>query len=211
MGLNTSDDITWNWVDLTTTTGGPFTVPPPQTSTPQRVSTMPPPTTTPTTTKPTTPTPTTTVPHNCPRSWGFYTPTYDCYDLKPFYQFNYTENLYCNGSIRTDGENEYVANFATGFFAGVGTCFTGQSDLEMFMIGNARSINGNPMWQDGEPMNYAPQADGCPTLIVPSNGYTPIIATIDPHGKVCWQAIGDTNFGSIPSSCQYFLCKKDGH
>ncbi|PAV57335.1 hypothetical protein WR25_13733 [Diploscapter pachys] len=66
------------------------------------------------------------------------------------------------------------------------------------------------MWQDGEPLDYAPQT-GCPTLYMPFNGYTSIIAVIDPHGKVCWQAIDDTNFESIPSNCQYFLCKKDGH
>ncbi|PAV56983.1 hypothetical protein WR25_16749 [Diploscapter pachys] len=152
--------------------------------------------------------PTTTVPHVCPRNWGFYPQTYDCYTLKPISP--YIPFSHSDGSIRTAGEHEFVEAFAAGFLSGVENCFTGQNDTEMFTIGKAGYSDRNLIWQDGEPMNYAPQTE-CPTLTMPFNGYTPIIAVIDSHGKVCWQASNDTSFEDIPSYCKYFLCKKDGH
>ncbi|PAV80174.1 hypothetical protein WR25_08692 isoform B [Diploscapter pachys] len=107
---------------------------------PGNVTTNPPPTTQPRTT--TTPRPliTTTEKHNCPRNWGFFPTTYDCYLLKPYYTLNNPDNQYCNGTIRSIEENGYVRDFAAGFFAGLQVCFTGSTDNEMYLIGEAGII-----------------------------------------------------------------------
>ncbi|PAV78649.1 hypothetical protein WR25_12820 [Diploscapter pachys] len=103
-----------------------------------------------------------------------------------------------------------IVDFAAGFFAGLQVCFTGSTDNEMYLIGKAGIIGGAPMWSDGEPMDYQPY--GCNPPNLPYNDYVPVIGVVNyTNQTVCWFAIGDTTYSNLPSNCQYFLCKMDGH
>ncbi|PAV80167.1 hypothetical protein WR25_08691 isoform G [Diploscapter pachys] len=88
--------------------------------------------------------------NHCPRNWGFFNGTNDCYFLKSYYNVNNTEYANCNGSIRSQAEQDFVSAFAQGFFASTG-CF---DQIDMTYIIGTIINNGSYVWQGGEPVDF---------------------------------------------------------